>query len=67
MICGIDHMLNRVTMYRLVLYYTTGLLAIAFLLGFARMVPEDPTALIFSLVLIIGTCWVTNGLYAEFL
>ncbi len=67
MICSIDHILNRITMYRLVLYYTAGLLAITFLLGFAGMVPEDPTALTFSLVLIIGTCWLTNRLFAEFL
>jgi len=67
MMCSIDHILNRITMYRLVLYYAAGLLAVAFLLGFARMAPEDPTALVFSMVLIIGTCWVTNGLYCEFL
>ena len=67
MMCSIDHILNRVMMYRLVLYYAAGLLAIALLLGFAEMMPEDPTALVFSLVLIIGTCWVTNGLYSEFL
>ena len=43
------------------------MLAVTFLLGFAGMVPEDPTALTFSLVLIIGTCWLTNRLFAEFL
>jgi len=64
---AIDHALNRTTMYRLVLYYTAGLVGAAFLLGFARLVPEDPTALTFSLALILGTCWVTNRLFTEFL
>ncbi|MBU6497817.1 MAG: hypothetical protein KGL55_01935 [Rhodospirillales bacterium] len=63
----IDRTLNRVTMYRLVLYYTGGLVGITFLLGFARLVPEDPTALTFSFVLVLGTCWVTNRLFTEFL
>jgi ferredoxin-NADP reductase/Na+-translocating ferredoxin:NAD+ oxidoreductase RnfD subunit len=63
----IDHALNRITMYRLVLYYTAGLLAIAFLLGFFKLVPEDPTALTFSLVLIVGTCWLTNHVFATLL
>ncbi len=67
MICVIDHILNRITMYRLVLYYTAGLLVAAFLLGLVGSVPQDPTALTFSCALIIGTCWLTNRLFAEFL
>ncbi len=54
-------------MYRLVLYYTAGLIAMAVVLGFPRMVPQDPTALTFSLVLITGTCWLTNRLFADLL
>lgn len=67
MISGIDRVLNRITMYRLVLDYTAVLLAIAFILGFAGMVPEDPTALTFSFVLILATCWLANNLFANFL
>ena len=67
MIGIIDNLLSRITMYRLVLYYTAGLIAMVILLGFARIVPEDPTALTFSIVLIIGTCWVTNSVFAEYL
>jgi ferredoxin-NADP reductase/Na+-translocating ferredoxin:NAD+ oxidoreductase RnfD subunit len=67
MITRIDHALNRITMYRLVLYYIAGLVAMAFLLGFPGIVPEDPTALTFSAVLIVATCWATNHLFARFL
>src|SRR5476649_1832305 len=60
----IDYMLNRTTMYRLMLYYVAGLLTIAFGLGFFKLSPHDPTALAFSGVLIIAVCWATNRLFA---
>lgn len=67
MIRTIDHLLNRITMYRLVLYYVAALVGVTFVLGFAGLVPEDPTALTFSAALILGTCWFTNRLITEFL
>ena len=67
MICVIDRILNRITMYRLTLYYTAGLLVVAFLLGLIGLVPQDPTALTFSCALMIGACWLTNRLFAGFL
>ena len=63
MITIIDNALNRITMYRLALYYVAGLLAIAFALGFFKLVPHDPTALAFSAVLITGVCWAVNRLF----
>jgi ferredoxin-NADP reductase len=60
----IDPMLNRVTMYRLMLYYAAGLLAVAFALGLFRLAPYDPGALAFSLCLIGAACWATNRLFA---
>jgi ferredoxin-NADP reductase/Na+-translocating ferredoxin:NAD+ oxidoreductase RnfD subunit len=60
----IDFALNRITMYRLVLYYTGGLLAVAFGLGFFALVPPDPLALAFSAALITAVCWATNRLFA---
>jgi len=67
MICAIDQILNRITMYRLALYYTAGLLVIGFLLGLFGLVSQDPTALTFSCALIVGTCWLTNRLFVSFL
>ncbi|MDE2335539.1 MAG: hypothetical protein KGK10_13480, partial [Rhodospirillales bacterium] len=62
-----DAVLNHVTMYRLVLAYTGGLLLLAFLLGFVHLVPVDPTALAFSTVVIFGSCWLTNRIFAAVL
>jgi len=67
MIPFIDPMLNRITMYRLVLYYVGALLLAAFGFGFVQLVPHDPTALAFSGVIILGTCWAANRLFAEIL
>ena len=63
----IDGWLNRITMYRLVLYYTAGLLVVAFGASFFGIVPVDPTALTFSVVLVVLVCWVTNRLFARLL
>jgi len=60
----IDSVLNRITMYRLALYYVAALLAVAFVLGFFHLVPHDPTALAFSAVFITAVCWATNRFFA---
>ena len=64
MITWIDNLLNRITMYRLVLYYLVALLVAAFVLCFFGILPFDPAALAFSTVIILGTCWVTNQVCA---
>jgi ferredoxin-NADP reductase/Na+-translocating ferredoxin:NAD+ oxidoreductase RnfD subunit len=63
----IDHALNRITMYRLVLYYTGGLLAVAFALSLFQLVPPEPVALAFSAALITAVCWATNRSFAHLL
>ena len=61
----IDNILNRITMYRLVLYYLVALVLAAFVFGFFGMLPYDPTAIAFSTVLILAVCWVTNWVFAK--
>jgi ferredoxin-NADP reductase len=61
----IDDLLDHVTMYRLVLYYLAALLGTSFVLGFFGLVPHDPTAIAFSMVLITATCWVANWSFAR--
>jgi glycine betaine catabolism B len=61
----IDDFLNRITMYRLVLYYLVVLLAAAFVFGFFGILPYDPTAIAFSVILITGTCWISNRIFAN--
>ncbi len=64
MIKLLDRVLDPITMYRLVLYYLCALLAAAFVLGFFKITPHDPTAIAFSTVLIIAACWISNRLFA---
>ncbi|MBU6388466.1 RnfABCDGE type electron transport complex subunit D [Patescibacteria group bacterium] len=61
----IDSFLNRITMYRLVLYYLVVLLAAAALFGFFGILPRNPAYLAFSTLLILATCWVTNLIFAK--
>jgi ferredoxin-NADP reductase len=61
----IDDILNKITMYRLVLYYLATLLFAAFVFGFFKILPYDPTALAFSAAVITLTCWVTNWTFAK--
>lgn len=61
----IDNFLNRITMYRLVLYYLIALILAAFIYGFIGILPIDPTALIFSTILIILICYLTNWIFAR--
>ena len=57
----VDDLLNHITMYRLVLYYCAGLLALAFIFGFFGLTPDDPTAFAFTGVVIGAVCWATNS------
>jgi ferredoxin-NADP reductase/Na+-translocating ferredoxin:NAD+ oxidoreductase RnfD subunit len=61
----IDDILNRITMYRLVLYYLVVLVLWAFVLGFFGALPFDPTSLAFSTTLILLVCWGTNWIFAR--
>lgn len=61
----IDTLLNRITMYRLVLYYLAALLLIAFVLSFFGLVPYEPAALAFSAALITLVCIGANWIFAR--
>ncbi len=56
----VDCALDRITMYRLTLYYLAGLLVVAFGLGLFKLAASDPIALAFSFALIAAVCWATN-------
>ncbi len=61
----IDNVLNRTTMYRLVLYYLIFLLGAAVVLSFAGVLHYDPFALLFSISFLIGVCWVVNTVFSR--
>jgi len=65
MLAPIDRFLNRITMYRLVLYFLIILLAIAAAFGAAGILPYSPIAIIFSSLFLVGICWIANGLFAK--
>jgi ferredoxin-NADP reductase/Na+-translocating ferredoxin:NAD+ oxidoreductase RnfD subunit len=60
MITRIDDLLDRVTMYRLVLYVLIGLIAIAVVLSFFTLLPFSPLSLLVSTVFLVIICWAAN-------
>lgn len=60
----IDNFLNRITMYRLVLYYLIGLLAIAVVFGAFGILPYNPIDIIFTAFFLVFVAWVANGILA---
>lgn len=60
----IDKVLNRITMYRLVLYYLLFLFFVAIMLGAAGLIPYSPARLLFSAGFITIVCWVMNAGFA---
>lgn len=65
MIRSIDNILNRITMYRLVLYYLIFLLAAAVALSAVGVLGYDPFALVFTIGFLIAACWVTNTVFSK--
>lgn len=61
----IDSFLNKITMYRLVLYYLLGLLFIATIFGYFNIIHYNPANLVFSTLLILAACWGTNAVFAK--
>lgn len=61
----IDDFLNKITMYRLVLYYLTALLVAALFFSFFHILPYSSANLIFSTLVILGASWLTNALFVK--
>jgi len=61
----IDRLLNRITMYRLVLYFLIILLAVAAIFGAVGILPYSPVAIIFSTLVLVIVAWATNGVFAR--
>ena len=65
MIGFIDALLDRITMYRLMVFYLGALLAAAFALSIFQILPVDPLALATSTVLITATSLASNFLVSR--
>ncbi len=64
---AIDRFLNTITMYRLVVYYLGGLLALAAVFGAIGWLPYSPIAIVFSALFLTLVSWAANGIIAAFL
>jgi glycine betaine catabolism B len=65
MITKIDYVLERVTMYRLVLYVLLGLLGLATILAYFERFSFSPLALVISTVFLVIMCWAMNTILAR--
>jgi ferredoxin-NADP reductase/Na+-translocating ferredoxin:NAD+ oxidoreductase RnfD subunit len=65
MLESIDALLNRITMYRLLVYYLGGLLAVAFIIGLFGDVGFGPAALLISTAILLAACWSINRAFAS--
>lgn len=61
----IDAVLNRITMYRVVLYYLIALLVLAGTLGFFHILPYAPIDIAFSALVLIASSFVFNWFFAK--
>ena len=61
----IDNFLNRTTMYRLVLYVLIALEIAAIALSAFGQLPFSPFALVYSTMILIVVCWVTNSIFVK--
>lgn len=61
----IDNVLNRVTMYRLVLYYLIFLVVAAVALSLFGLLPFQPVDLLVSISVLVCVCWISNGILAK--
>jgi glycine betaine catabolism B len=65
MITKLDHFLDSLTMYRLVLYYLIALVLVAIGLCATGRLPYDPVAVAFSASFLVAVCWVANVVFAR--
>lgn len=65
MIKKIDDFLNKITMYRLVLYELIGLIGAAVFLGIFNLIPYSPVSIITSAVFLTIISWATNVIFSK--
>ena len=61
----IDNFLDKITMYRLLVYYLLVLLVVAFIYCLFGILRFNPFLLLFSTVFLTAVCWLTNKLFGK--
>ncbi|HUX21389.1 MAG TPA: oxidoreductase, partial [Spirochaetia bacterium] len=67
MIRLIDNLLNRITMYRLILYYLISLIVLGFFLGMAHVILVQPVGLVSTLAIYLAVTLGANALLSKIL
>jgi len=65
MMTRIDYVLDRITMYRLVLYVLIGLIGIAAILAYFKLLPFSPLSLLVSTIFLVIISWAMNTIFAH--
>ena len=65
MIKFVDNLLNKITMYRLILYTLIAYLAAAFVLSLFGLLSYDPYALLFSVAFLLAACAFANWAFGR--
>lgn len=65
MLSFVDKWLNQITMYRLILYYVSGLWFAGFVLSFFNVLAYTPAEMLVSAVFILAICLVVNAVFAR--
>lgn len=61
----LDGFLDKITMYRLVLYGLIGLVSVAVIFGFFGMLPYSPLSIIFSVAFLLTVSLITNAIFSS--
>ena len=61
----IDALLNKITMYRLTLYFLIGLAALGIAFGFAGIIPYGGLDILTNLTVAVASCYVSNLLFSK--
>jgi len=64
MMTAIDYVLDRITMYRLVLYVLAAMVVVATILAYFKLLSFSPLALLASTAFLILMCWAMNTIFA---
>ncbi len=64
MMTPIDYVLDRITMYRLVLYVLISFIGLAAILAYFKLLPFSPLWLLASSLFLVIMCWATNTVFA---
>ena len=62
----IDSLLEKVTMYRLLIYYLTGLIFAAFGLSLSHNIQYKPAYILISTAILVIACYVINRIFATY-